>query len=606
MAIAALYPSTKPSLLLDFANTKTLDPRITFSRASTATYYDGKTFAKAEENLLSYSQEFDNAGWAKVNSTVTANATAAPDGATTADKLVASATAAAHGVYIGSSGFQNGTTYTLSVYVKSAEYTKFYISEGNSGRFYCSFDIGAGTAGTPGGTYTNKSASIVAVANGFYRCSITFTSTETATRAPEFGGYPDTGATLDQYGAQYTGDGTSGIYIWGAQLEQRSSATAYTPTTSQPITNYIPVLQTAASGVARFDHNPTTGESLGLLIEEQRTNLLLRSQEFDDAAWVKSSAAVSANQVVAPDGTLSADLIQEAAIAGVHYVRFGSVSLTSGATYTASVYVKAKERSSVNLVSYNGASDTISVFNLNSYTVTSGSGSIVHIGNGWCKVSQQFTQTTTGANTFAVQIHLNNGSGNNYTGDGYSGIYIWGAQLEADSFPTSYIPTTTAQVTRSADAASMTGSNFSSWYRQDEGTIFIENNYNYGSGLASSGRAALQISDGTNSNRHLIYNGSAHANRYYVAVGGTGLVALTVATVTSSFVKSSAAYRVNDFAHSLNGSVPTTDTDGLLPVVNRIDIGCSLGSSAYLNSTIKKIAYYPSRLSNTVIQALTT
>ena len=80
MSISSLYPTTRPSLVLDFANTKQLDPRITFARPTTATYYDGKTVAKAEENLLKYSQEFNNAAWTKQNATVTANSIAAPDG----------------------------------------------------------------------------------------------------------------------------------------------------------------------------------------------------------------------------------------------------------------------------------------------------------------------------------------------------------------------------------------------------------------------------------------------------------------------------------------------------------------------------------------------
>ncbi len=615
MAIAALYPSTKPSLNLDFANTKTLDPRITFSRASTATYYDGKTFTKAEENLLSYSQEFDNAWWIKQDAAVTANAIAAPDGAATADKLVATSVAGRHGAYISTFSFVSGVTYTLSVYVKSAEYTKFYISDLYSGRLYCSFDIGAGTAGTPGGTYTGISASIVAAANGFYRCSITFTSTETANRSPDFCGYPDTGATLDQFGAQYTGDGTSGIYIWGAQLEQRSSATAYTPTTSQPITNYIPVLQTAASGIARFDHNPTTGESLGLLIEEQRTNLLTRSQEFDNASWYKTLVTATANQVVAPDGTLSADSLIPNTTQASHYI-YQQPSLTSGVAYTLSVYAKAGNLQHISLWTSNtgGALPLLGAsFNLGTGAIhgTTGSPSatITPVGNGWYKCSITSTAVSSSTGTLGFGNHppaSSEGYIAEMVGDGYSGIYIWGAQLEAGSFPTSYIPTTTAQVTRSADAASMTGSNFSSWYRQDEGTIFIENNYNYGSALVSSNRVALQISDGSGSNRHLIYNGSGNANYFYVAVGGSTVSQLSASLVTSSFVKSASAYKLNDYAHSQNAATALVDTNALVPVVNRVDIGCSLGSSAYLNGTIKKIAYYPKRLSNSVIQALTT
>jgi len=87
MSISQNFPALKPSLLLDFANTKKLDSRVTFARASEGRYYDGQTVAKAEENLLQYSQEFDNAYWTKSATTVTANATAAPDGTTTAEQI---------------------------------------------------------------------------------------------------------------------------------------------------------------------------------------------------------------------------------------------------------------------------------------------------------------------------------------------------------------------------------------------------------------------------------------------------------------------------------------------------------------------------------------
>jgi hypothetical protein len=97
MAISNLYPISCPSLNLDFANVKFLDPRITFTRASSARYYNGVTTAKAEENLLLYSQEFDNAAWTKTNTTATANATTAPDGTTTADTLTATIGLTSHG-----------------------------------------------------------------------------------------------------------------------------------------------------------------------------------------------------------------------------------------------------------------------------------------------------------------------------------------------------------------------------------------------------------------------------------------------------------------------------------------------------------------------------
>ena len=111
-------------------------------------------------------------------------------------------------------------------------------------------------------------------------------------------------------------------------------------------------------------------------------------------------------------------------------------------------------------------------FNLSTGTASGTGASIVSVGNGWYLCIGTVTVNTTGST--GINFSINNGSTNSYTGDGYSGIYLWGAQLEAGAFPTSYIPTTSASVTRNADVASMTGTNFSSWYRQDAGCFYAE------------------------------------------------------------------------------------------------------------------------------------
>jgi hypothetical protein len=259
MAIETLYPAIRPSLDLNFAGSKTLDPRITFSRASAATYYDGKTVAKAEENLLQYSQDFDNGLWAKGDSTIAANTDTAPDGTVTADTLTAASTVFANGgrVIQDKSTLPAGT-YTLSVWIKRKSGTgKVGISLFN--------------------TETAAAMTALAVTDSWQRFSITSVVSSSSTFFPR--------VILEV--------ANDSIAIWGVQLEQRSQATAYTPTTTQPITNYIPVLQTAAANVARFDHNPITGESLGLLIEEQRTNLLLRSTLEGGTAGTVGSGAVT-------------------------------------------------------------------------------------------------------------------------------------------------------------------------------------------------------------------------------------------------------------------------------------------------------------------------
>lgn len=561
MAIQSNFPSLKPTLLLDFANTKQLDPRITFTRASTATYYGTQT-AKAEENLLLQSQTLDNASWTSTNNTVVANAAAAPDGTTTAESLTASA---ANGTTTQSVAAIAGA-YTFSVWLRRVTGT------GN-------IDISAHS----GGTWVTQT-----ITSTWARYTVTQTLTA-GTRTP---------------GIRIVTSGDA-IEIWGAQLEQRSAVTAYTPTTSAPITNYIPVLQTAASGVARFEHNPVTGESLGLEIEESRTNLVTYSEQFDNAAWTKSNTTITANTIVAPDGALTGDKLVEDTSSGNHDVR-QSVT-TTAADHSFSVYLKSSERQFALL--WNATADFGRVFNLSNGTVsgtvtgvTQATASISNVGNGWYRCT--ITGTCTAAsNNFRIYA-MTDATTFSYTGDGYSGIYIWGAQLEAGAFATSYIPTVASQVTRAADAASMTGTNFSSWYNAGQGSLYSEASvYD-----VSSARGAFVINDGTTSNR--ILTGHGANPKGFIVTGGTSQMSQSITTVTFSantFSKVSLAYADNNGNTAANGTIGTLDTAMTIPVVTQLQIGSQTASAATtLNGSIKKLAYYPIRCTDAQLQALTS
>jgi hypothetical protein len=425
MSIAQNFPALKPSLLLDFSNTEALDSRVTFARASTATYYGTQT-AKAEENLLLQSEEFESPWAAPSGISVVPDAATAPDGTTTADSLVATTVSTSHRVY---QAFTANTSlpYTISAYVKDNGIDQVLVRTGatNSDANGVLFDLTLAIASNVGIGAT--SSSITDVGNSWYRIVATFTPT--ATSCNVYFGLAEAGTTT------FTGDDTSSIYIWGAQLEQRDTVTAYTPTTTQPITNYIPVLETAAAGVARFDHNPITGESLGLLIEEQRTNLLTYSEDFSNAAWTKTNATISANTVVAPDGTLSADKLVENTTADVRHTVQQAQTL-GVATYTGSFYAKAGERTRV--AARRTSTDTTAfgvTFDLISGVVVSTlatTATITPVGNGWYRCSFQMVHNSASSAGFHIEL-IKEGeaaSGAQYTGDGYSGIYIWGAQLE--------------------------------------------------------------------------------------------------------------------------------------------------------------------------------
>lgn len=512
MAIQSNYPAIRPSLNLDFANSKQLDPRITFTRASTATYYDGKTMAKAEENLL-----LNSATLATQNVTVTAQAYTL--------------------------SFENTGTVTLS---------------------------GASTAGPLVGTGVSN------------RVSLTFTPTA---------------GTLT-----LTVSGT----VTNAQLEARASATAYTPTTTQPITNYIPALQTALAGVPRFEHNPLTGESLGLEIEEQRANLLTYSDAYSDSSWVKTRLIVSANVIIAPDGTLTGDkIVEDTTSSNTHMV--GKSTTTTAASHTFSVYAKAGER--ISLMLYHVESNVSMAFNLSTVASIGSLGlsspknsSITSVGNGWYRCS--ITATATAAsNTF--RTYLVDGTQYSYTGDGVSGLYLWGAQLEAGAFATSYIPTVASQVTRSADAASMTGTNFSSWFRQDEGTI-CSDFFPVGIQASTGTGPVYSFSDGTSSNRiRANLTGGSAILTADIAYSGVAQVANTRTAPFNSAAKHALSYNKNDSADAFNGSSATADTVCLIPVITQFQIGTLVTTGQY-TGTIKRIAYYPKRLTNAQLQAITS
>jgi hypothetical protein len=375
------------------------------------------------------------------------------------------------------------------------------------------------------------------------------------------------------------------------------------------------VLLTAASGVARFDHNPTTFESLGLLIEESRSNLLTYSEQFNNAAWTKTNSSITANTIVAPDGALTGDKLVEDATASVsHQLVSSSLSFTSGVSYTLSCYAKLAERNGIRL-QLNSVAFGASVayrFDLTTGTstlITTGTGNsaaIVPVGNGWyrCSITAQATATASAV----TNIYVVRDGNTVYTGDGYSGIFIWGAQLEAGAFPTSYTPTVASQVTRAADAASMTGTNFSSWYNQAAGTVFSD--VVLRNTPASVSCALYYISDGTTSERIAAITGSGGGGNINTVVSTGGVLqaqTINVSLATVGNYKYANAYQVNNFASVANGGSAAVDTAGILPTVDRLSIGASqTGLSLQINGTIKKFAYYPLAATSAQLQGLTS
>ena len=386
------------------------------------------------------------------------------------------------------------------------------------------------------------------------------------------------------------------------------------------------VLQTASSGVARFDHRLESGVwvNKGLLIEEQRTNILLQSENLG-TTWTNVNTTESLNVETAPDGTTTADQIIDNATNAAHYMQ-QVLTFNRNNTSCFSVFLKSNNHQWVRLaIGSNTTNQVQAYFDLVNgvigtvQNVNSGSGAtatMTDVGDGWYRCSLAGASNDGGANQgYAIALAESDGNAS-YSGTGTS-IYAWGMQAEAGALPTSYIKTTTASVTRNADDVEMTSTNFSDWYNATEGTVFTQNDFLNSVVNPAGGQILWSASNDTSNERIMI-----------LADGGPGLATPDFArfqvrdgTVTQADIyspagkvqvtagttyKTASVYKVNDFAISLDGNAPTTDTSGTLPTVNKLGIGRNATANSYLNGHLAKFYYWNTRKSDSFLQNITS
>jgi len=381
------------SLDLRFADKRTLTDRvsgnnlITFSRASIGTYVGSDGLIKTSPfNLLRYSEQFDQ--WTVAsNSVITPNSIAAPDGTLTADLLYFSQTGATN--VSQSVTLTQGQTYTISVYAKA-------VTPGTNNKF--SFYIASPQFKTPVNSFETTSE--------WQKFTFTFTHTDPSA---------STGVYVLNKGDSYI----TNVYFWGAQLEESPTAGDYIPTGA------------TISGAPRFDHDPVTGQSLGLLIEEERTNLFKNSfVPFNDGR--AATGVINGINLY----TATANLNSVAYNSGAAPGNGGLFAVQQGVEYVVSFYAKKVSASQVGckLISNVGAN-----ISNTDYVVPTLDGG---------RVSVKLTCTQSG---FA-QLSLSMTTG--------LSVEFGGMQVEAGSFPTSLIPTTSISVTRSPDIATIEGNKF--------------------------------------------------------------------------------------------------------------------------------------------------
>ena len=376
------------------------------------------------------------------------------------------------------------------------------------------------------------------------------------------------------------------------------SRITFTRGSSATYFNDVGILQTVTTNSPRIDYDPLSLSRKGLLIESPSTNLLLQSENFL-TTWTTSNTSIVNNTGISPSNQATADKIVPNTVSDVHYIQ-QSVTVVNSTKYTLSVFAKADGETDITLYS-DTTSPTTATFSISAGTLTSGTGNITTLKNGWYRISMTYTSTST---TSAVRIYVRTTSP--FSGDGIKGFYLWGAQLERGPIVTSYIPTTTTSASRAGDNAVITGSNFSAIYSSTEGTIFGK-----GSLISSDNtdqKVLATISNGTILNYISILRSNNATSNGLGNVISSGTVQASLAGdawATTTSKKLALGYKTNDFVFCKDGITPNVDTSGILPTVSQLEIGSRINSD-YWNGWIEQISYYSVKFGNSAAQLVTT
>ena len=606
MAYSDSFPAIRPSFQFN-ADAGRLDPRISYSRSTTGTYF-GTAKHESSQNLVLQSSSYDTT-WSELRLDLTGGQTD-PSGGSGAWKLAQESGQTSAGEiyqYVNASAAR----HVLSFYAKAGTNRNFIqlteaLGNGTAKYSYINLSTGAAATVDPSHSFT-----VTAVGStGWYRISVPLTPNLARSAYIKF-------KPIESDASVTVTDNQGFIYLWGVQLEQldTNGPTPINQTTTQIHRAYAPTLQTAAINAPRFEHSASDsaseaiGQSRGLLIEGQVTNVLPFSTNGYNASnafvWSSNNIGATENAAVAPSGNLEATLIREDGTTNQH--NFYRLITATAAPYTYSIYVKDAGVGHVGFRLLGPASYGL-VFNLSDGSTSAlynpvDSYGYEDVGNGWKRI--WVTKTLTAA-PHNMMIYLMRGNGSvNYAGDNYSGLLWYGAQIEQSSFPSSYTDTGTSgsTVTRAADSASMdlTAAGFNG------GPFSVVSETEGGQGNYPR---AWAISDGTANNRLVVYRNSTTASGStdwysYAVSDGSAQVSSTI-TSSASAGKLAVSYGTNDVSTCASGGTVTTDTSAVVPSgITTLYIGDDSFVGLQLNGHYKRIAIYGEALSDTNLISLT-
>jgi len=599
-------PAITPSLSVDWTKKPTAAALTaagwTVSRAGEMTYF-GPVPVKVAENLFVRSADFGHASWVKTG--LVAPAAVTDESGLVGSTVIAAAGAGQHALgELTTSTNLGSQTYRVRFLCKAATYTKAIIADRTTGRAAAAFDLTAGTtiASTFGAGYTSHSVEAHTLGGGLYWCNLVMTSAAAGTDwEPTIIGYPDSGATLSATGASYTGDGTSGIEVYAAQLQHNFDGD-YVPTTDVPITQYANPLLTAAANELAYQHN-SRGECVGLLQYPADTNLILQSQNLGHASWSKSMVSVAVTKrlwaasapfwrIARTDSTSYAAALQAVSFA----------ALTAITAYTATIALMGDQWSGCTTGMVGIRNVTGGTWPTQSAVVISGPGSVSATAQGNIDIAGLSTtvptliritaQVPVGTTSIGLYIYPSS------FGIGPSGAAILATRVHvaAGDILLPYIPTTTAAVTRGAQTWTYSTTAIIS---PAEGTLLVRASVEDAVWSAARVAAALDFS-GSSNFRHAISSAASTG----AATGSTVNAGTTQASaVASAFSVTPAttayAYTTNSMQLATNGTLSTLDTVGTMPPVNR------LGSSTWAG-LIQRTELYPRAMTSAELSAITT
>lgn len=383
---------------------------------------------KLEENLFAHSEEFDNVYWTAVYSTVNSNVAQDRDGANTVDQIIADSSNNIHGVYANTAQLSRSSAYQFSVHASANTSNWLALVWNNPETAVAYFDLANGVIGSSYGNFAPTDLSIEQANGGMYRCSMQVVPVVSPSNWYIC-------VAEDDGQVVFENDGLA-INIWGAQLERGSDKLPYTKTINYPLSD-----RTSYPGVAYgVKYLPNT-----------RTNLVLDSEDFPFSLWKEVNSEAQGDAITAPDSRFTADkLAEDTSLNSVHRIEpTSNITFDAATTYTYSVYAKASERNwiSIDLHSDDTQSFTdrpIAFFDLANGVVGStqnANAEIIQLYDGWyrCWITAT-TDTTSNDNRPGFQIAESDGV-EQFDGIGGDGLFIWGAQLEANTTATSYIKT---------------------------------------------------------------------------------------------------------------------------------------------------------------------